>query len=222
MSGKLLLNCRALGHYEELDEGDETTRQWDVRDLSLTLHSRKRCQVVCTTAEQEEAVWRLLHFKLKPKAGGLATASGVHPCTDEQIWQRLSPGASLRESLASKLFEERPWLGGRRRFVNTLMDHLEMTPEMQRSSPSRLKGEMRDRFQLVLLIAARTRLVLLRKLLKSPDGRVQELLGQWAEGYLGGIFAFGKNLPFVCTHRLHVVADGRCHFENLTTSVEPS
>jgi hypothetical protein len=64
--------------------------------------------------------------------------------------------------------------------------------------------------------------VLLRKLLKSPDRRVQELLGQWALGYLGGIFAFGENLPFACTHRLHVVADGRCRFEDLTSAVEPS
>jgi len=222
MSGKLLLSCRALGHYEDSDEEGVTVRQWDVRDLSLTLHARERCQVVCATAEQEEVVWRLLHLKLKSKAGRLATASGVHPCPDEQLWQRLSPGASLRESLTSKLFETRPWLGGRRWFVETLMDHLGLTPEMQRGSPSRLKAELRDRFQLVLLIAAQTRLVLLRQLLKSSDVRVQELLGQWAEGYLGGIFAFGENLPFPCTHRLQIAADGQCRFENLTTSVETS
>ena len=215
MSGKLLLSCQALGHYENLDEREETIRQWDVRDLTLALHTREQCQVVCETAEQEEVVWRLLHLKLKPKAGRIATTSGVHPCPDEQIWQRLNLGGTLQENLASKLFEKRPWLAGRRWFVETLMDRLGVSPELQRRSPSRLKDEMRDRFQLVLLIAARTRLVLLRELLRSPDGRVQELLGEWAKGYLGGIFAFGENLPFPCTHRLQVAADGRCQLENL-------
>ena len=193
MSDKLLVSCRSLGYSDTSTENFSAKTIWDISKLNLDLHAGERISLYFKTEEQKSVLWRLFERKLKPKTGSLQISANTHIHTDQGLLDGLDKSSSLQENLQSKLFEERPWFGGKRKNLDTLMYKLGLIGRIQNIPVNDLSDKHLTRFWTLMLSAAKTRVFLLDRLLHSLDEKSMSFFLEWMESFPGSIVVFGNN-----------------------------
>ncbi len=193
MNNKLLISCRNLGYSPTFAEGFSDDTVWDINKLNLDLHAGDRIIFYFKTEEQKSVLWRIFERKLKPKTGSFRISSKIHIHTDQGLLDGLDKSSSLQENLQSKLFEERPWFGGKRKTLDTLMYKLGLIGRIQNIPVNDLSDKHLTRFWTLMISAAKTRIFLLDRLLHSLDEKSMSFFLEWMENFPGSIVVFGKN-----------------------------
>ncbi len=166
---------------------------WDINNLNLDLHAGERIIFHFKNEEQKIVLWRLFEGKLKPKTGSLQISTNTHIHTDQSLLDGLDTSSSLQENLQSKLFEERPWFGGKRKTLDSLMYKLGLNGRIQNIPVNDLSDKHLTRFWTLMISAAKTRVFLLDRLLHSLDKKSMSFFLEWMESFHGSIVVFGKN-----------------------------
>ena len=193
MNNKLLISCRNLGYSETSAEDFSAETMWDICKLSLDLHAGERISFYYKTEEQKSVLWRLFERKLKPKTGSLRISASTHIHTDQGLLDGLDKSSSLQENLQSRLFEERPWFGGKRKTMSTLMNRLGLIGRIQYLPVNDLSDQHLTRFLTLMLTAAKTRVFMLDRLLPLLDEISMSFLLEWIESFPGSIIVFGEH-----------------------------
>ena len=193
MNNKLLISCLNLGYSATSAEDFSAETMWDICKLNLDLHAGERISFHFKTEEQKNVLWRLFERKLKPKTGSLRISASTHIHTDQGLLDGLDKSSSLQENLQSKLFEERPWFGGKRKTLDTLMYKLGLIGKIQNIPVNDLSEKHLTRFWTLMLSVAKTRVFLLDRLLHSLDEKSMSFFLEWMESFPGSIVVFGNN-----------------------------
>jgi len=193
MNNKLLISCRNLGYSAIATEDFSVETIWDICKLNLDLHAGERIRFYFKTEEQKSVLWRLFERKLKPKTGSLRISASTHIHTDQGLLDGLDKSLSLQENLQSRLFEERPWFGGKRKTMDTLMYRLGLIGRIQYLPINDLSDQYLTRFWTLMLAAAKTRVFMLDRLLPLLDEISMSFLLEWMESFPGGIIVFGEH-----------------------------
>ena len=193
MNNKLLISCRNLGYSATSAEDFSAETMWDICKLNLDLHAGERISFYFKTEEQKSVLWRLFERKLKPKTGSLRISASTHIHTDQGLLDGLDKSSSLQENLQSRLFEERPWFGGKRKTMDTLMSRLGLIGRIQYLPVNDLSDQHLARFWTLMLAAAKTRVFMLDRLLPLLDEISMSFLLEWMESFPGSIIMFGEH-----------------------------
>ena len=193
MNNKLLISCRNLGYSATSAEDFSAETMWDICKLNLDLHAGERISFYFKTEEQKSVLWRLFERKLKPKTGSLRISASTHIHTDQGLLDGLDKSSSLQENLQSRLFEERPWFGGKRKTMDTLMYRLGLIGRIQYLPVNDLSDQQLTRFWTLMLAAAKTRVFMLDRLLPLLDEISMSFLLEWMESFPGSIIVFGEH-----------------------------
>ena len=193
MNNKLLISCRNLGYSSTSAEDFSAETMWDICKLNLDLHAGERISFYFKTEEQKSVLWRLFERKLKPKTGSLRISASTHIHTDQRLLDGLDKSSSLQENLQSRLFEERPWFGGKRKNIDTLMYRLGLIGRIQYLPVNDLSDQHLTRFWTLMLAAAKTRVFMLARLLHLLDDTSMSFLLEWMECFHGSMSVFGEH-----------------------------
>ena len=193
MNNKLLISCRNLGYSAKSAKDISAETKWDICKLNLDLHAGERISFYFKTEEQKSVLWRLFERKLKPKTGSLRISASTHIHTDQGLLDGLDKSSSLQENLQSRLFEERPWFGGKRKTMDTLMYRLGLIGRIQSLPVNDLSDQHLTRFLTLMLAAAKTRVFMLDRLLPLLDEISMSFLLEWMESFPGSIIVFGEH-----------------------------
>jgi len=193
MNNKLLISCRNLGYSATSSEDFSTKAMWDICKLNLDLRAGERIIFYFKTEEQKKVLWRLFERKLKPKTGSLRISARTHIHTDQGLLDALDKSSSLQENLKSRLFEERPWFGGKRKTLDTLLYRLGLIGRIQYIPVKDLSDQHLNRFWTLMLAAAKTRVFMLDQLVPLLDELSMSFLLEWMESFPGSIILFGEH-----------------------------
>ena len=193
MNSKLLISCRNLGYSATSAEDFSAETMWDICKLNLDLYAGERIIFYFNTEEQKNVLWRLFERKLKPKTGSLRISYSTHIHSDQGLLDGLDKSSSLQENLQSRLFEERPWFGGKRKTMDTLMYRLGLIGRIQYLPVNDLSDQHLNRFWTLMLVAAKTRVFMLDSLLPLLDEISMSFLLEWMESFTGSIIVFGEH-----------------------------
>ena len=193
MNNKLLISCRNLCYSATSAEDISSETMWDISKLNLDLHTGERIVFHFKNEEQKIVLWRLFEGKLKPKTGSLQISANTHIHTDQGLLDGLDKGSSMQENLQSRLFEERPWFGGKRKTMDTLMYRLGLIGRIQHLNVNDLSDQHFTRFWTLMLAAAKTRVFMLDRLLPLLDEISMSFLLEWMESFPGSIIVFGEH-----------------------------
>ena len=193
MNNKLLISCRNLGYSSIFAKDYSAETMWDICKLNLDLHAGERISFYFKTEEQKSVLWRLFERKLKPKTGSLRISASTHIHTAQGLLDGLDKSLSLQENLQSRLFEERPWFGGKRKTMDTLMYRLGLIGRIQYLPVNDLSDQHLTRFWTLMLAAAKTRVFMLDRLLPLLDEISMSFLLEWMESFPGSIIVFGEH-----------------------------
>ena len=193
MNNKLLISCRNMGYSATSAEDFSSETMWDICKLNLDLHAGERVCFHFQNEEQKNVLWRLFERKLKPKTGSLRISANTHFHSDQGLLDGLDKGSSMQENLQSRLFEERPWFGGKRKTMDTLMYRLGLIGRIQYLPVNDLSDQHLTRFWTLMLAAAKTRVFMLDRLLPLLDEISMSFLLEWMESFPGSIIVFGEH-----------------------------
>jgi ATPase subunit of ABC transporter with duplicated ATPase domains len=141
-------------------------------------------------------LWRLFLQKLKPKTGSFIISAKTHIHSDDSLWTRTDKKATLLENMNSKLFAKRPWFGGQRKNLETLMDRLALSGRIRHLPVEELSEEQAFRFWLLMLVSAKTKVVLIDRLFSKLDQVSLAFVQEWLESYTGIIILFGEHAEY--------------------------
>ncbi len=193
MENKILISCRNLGYSAMSSEDISGEKMWDISNLTLDLHAGERISFYFKTEEQKNVLWRLFERKLKPKTGSLQISSKTHIHSDQGLLDGLDKRSSLQENLKSRLFEERPWFGGKRKNLEILMYQLGLIGRIKYIPINSLSDQHLTRFWTLMLAAAKTKVFLLDRLIPLLDEISMSFLLEWMESFPGSIIVFGEH-----------------------------
>ena len=182
-----------MGYSLTSAENFSAETMWDICKLNLDLHAGERIIFYFKSKEQKGVLWRLFERKLKPKTGSLRISTSTHIHTDQGLLDGLDKSSSLQENLQSRLFEERPWFGGKRKTMDTLMSRLGLIGRIQYLPVNDLSDQHLTRFWTLMLAAAKTRVFMLDRLLPLLDEISMSFLLEWMESFPGSIIVFGEH-----------------------------
>ena len=197
MNKSPLISCRNLGYYETSVNDFSDEKMWDICNLNLDLHAGERISFYFKTEEQKKVLWRLFERKLKPKTGSLRISPKIHIHTDQGLLDGLDKKLSLQKNLQSKLFEERPWFGGKRKTLFTLMNKLGLNGRIQNMPVNDISNQNLIKFWTLMLVATKTRVFLLDRLLPLLDEKSMSFFLEWMDGFPGSIIVLGNILKFL-------------------------
>ena len=197
MNPRVLISCKNLGYATPSDSGIPAGKKWDIRKLNLELHAGERACFHFQNEEQKQVLWRLFQQKLKPKTGSFQISGNTHLHTDNSFWEGTDKKASLKENMKSKLFSTRPWFGGQRKNLDTLMDRLGLTGQIPHLQIQELKPEHAKRFWVLMLVAANTKVVLIDRLFSQLDEISLPFFQEWQEGFPGILIMFGEHPEYL-------------------------
>ena len=197
MNKSPLISCRNLGYYETSVNDFSDEKMWDICNLNLDLHAGERISFYFKTEEQKKVLWRLFERKLKPKTGSLRISPKIHIHTDQGLLDGLDNKLSLVKNLQSKLFEERPWFGGKRKTLFTLMNKLGLNGRIQNMPVNDISHQNLIRFWTLMLVATKTRVFLLDRLLPLLDEKSMSFFLEWMDGFTGSIIVFGEHSKII-------------------------
>jgi len=193
MNNKLLISCQNLCYSATSAEDFSAETMWDICKLNLDLRAGERISFYFKTEEQKIVLWRLLERKLKPKTGSLRISASTNIHTDQSLLDGLNKSSSLQENLQSRLFEERPWFGGKRKTLDTLMYRLGLIGRIQYLPVNELSDQHLNRFWTLMLAAAKTKVFMLDHLLPLLDEISMSFFLEWMESFPGSIIVFGEH-----------------------------
>ena len=193
MNNKLLISCRNLGYSATSAEDFSAETMRDICKLNLDLHAGEKIRFYFKTEEQKSVLWRLFERKLKPKTGSLLISTSTHIHTDQGLLDGLDMSSSLQKNLQSKLFEERPWFGGKRKTMDTLMYRLGLIGRIKSLPVNDLSDLHLTRFLTLMLVATKTRVIMLDRLLPLLDEISLSFFLEWMESFPGSIIVFGEH-----------------------------
>jgi len=191
MDSKLLISCKNLGYYSQSDSFLSPFVKWDVRDLTLELFGGDRVCFHFDNKDQKQVLLRLFLQKLKPKKGSFMLSSKIHIYYDYNLWEGTNKKASLDENLKSKLFSTRPWFGGKRKNIENLIDRLDLGGQIRHVQVQKLSLEQKIRLRLLMIIAAKTKVILIDNLFSQLDEHSFLLFQEWLEKFSGILIFFG-------------------------------
>ena len=169
MNNKLLISCRNLGYSATVAEDYSAETIWDICKLNLDLHAGEKISFYFKTEEQKSVLWRLFERNLKPKSGSLRISASTHIHTDQSLIDGLDKSSSLQKNLQSRLFEERPWFGGKRKSIDSLLHRLGLIGRIKFLPINDLSDQHLTRFWTLMLAATKTRIFMLDRLLPLLD-----------------------------------------------------
>ena len=191
MHSKFFISCHKLGYYSQLDSGENLIQKWDIRDLTLKFFAGDRVRFRFNNNDQKDVLLRLFLQKLKPKKGSFFISSKTHIYSDYNFWERTNKKASLQENMKSKLFSSRPWFGGHRKNLDILIDRLDLGGRKQHIPVQELSLEQKNRFRILMMIAAKTKVILIDNLFTELDEIGMLFILEWLENFLGIVILFG-------------------------------
>jgi ATPase subunit of ABC transporter with duplicated ATPase domains len=112
------------------------------------------------------------------------------------LWTGTDKKATLLKNMNSKLFAKRPWFGGQRKNVESLMDRLALNGRIQHLPVEELSEEQALRFWLLMLVSAKTKIVLIDRLFSKLDQVSLAFVQEWLESYTGIIILFGEHAEY--------------------------
>ena len=148
-------------------------------------------------------MWRLFLQKLKPKTGSFIISPKTHIHSDESLWEGTDKKATLLKNMNSKLFAKRPWFGGQRKNLESLMDRLDLSGRIQHVPVEELSGEQALRFWLLMLVSAKTKVVLIDRLFSKLDQVSLAFVQEWLGNYPGIIILFGEHAEYFNAIKTH-------------------
>ena len=196
MKPRVLLKCDNVGYSSSSVSRNSVEEKWDILKLSLELHAGDRASFLFQNEEQKQVLWRLFLQKLKPKTGSFIISAKTHIHSDESLWEGTDKKATLLKNMNSKLFAKRPWFGGQRKNLESLMDRLALSGRIQHLPVEELSGEQALRFWLLMLVSAKTKVVLIDRLFSKLDPVNLAFVQEWLESYTGIIILFGENADY--------------------------
>jgi ATPase subunit of ABC transporter with duplicated ATPase domains len=196
MKSRVLLKCDNVGYSSSSASGNSVEEKWDILKLSLELHAGDRASFLFQNEEQKQVLWRLFLQKLKPKTGSFIFSAKTHIHSDDSLWTGTDKKATLLENMNSKLFTKRPWFGGQRKNFETLMDRLALSGRIPHLPVEELSAEQAARFWLLMLVTAKTKVVLIDRLFSKLDQVSLAFVQEWLESYTGIIILFGEHAEY--------------------------
>ena len=190
MDSRLFISCQNLGYYSRPDSGENCTQKWDIRDLTLKFYSGDKVLFRFNNNEQKEVLLRLFLKKLKPKTGSIIYPSKIHIYSDSDFWDGTDKKLSLNENIKSKLFSNRPWFGGKRKNLENLIDRLDLGGQTKNTPLNQLTLDQKIRLKTLMLVAAKTKVIILEKLFFELDEICFLLLQEWLDNFSGIIILF--------------------------------
>lgn len=197
MNQKVLISCQNVGYAETSAAEFPAETMWDIRKLSLDLHAGERVCFHFQTEEQKNVLWRLFERKLKPKSGSLRISANIHVHSDQSLLDGLDMRSSMLQNLQSRLFDNRPWYGGKRKMMDTLMYRLGLMGRINNLPVQELSVDNLTRFRTLMLSAAKTKVILLDRLLSQLDQISLSFMLEWFESFSGAIIVFGEHADFL-------------------------
>ena len=197
MNNKLMISCRNLGYSATSAKAYSAEPIWDICKLNLDLYAGEKISFYFKTEEQKSVLWRLFERKLKPKTGSLRISSHTPIHTDQGLLDGLDKSSSLQENLQSRLFEARPWFGGKRKTMDSLLHRLGLIGRIKFLPINDLSDQHLTRFWTLMLAATKTRIFMLDRLLPLLDEISMSFFLEWMESFTGSIIIFGKHVNFL-------------------------
>ncbi len=196
MDSRLILSCKNLGYYHNKRMALSSLREWDIRGLNLKFFSYDRVRFFFNSDEQKTVLLRLFLQKLKPKTGSIIIPSNIHIYFEKDLWMRTDKDSSLINNLESKLFSNRPWFGGKRKDLNSLIDRLDLGGYSKHLPINKLPTEKKKRLRILMMIAARTKVIIVDKLFAEMDEISFFFVLEWLRNFPGILILFGdSHLP---------------------------
>lgn len=192
MESRLILSCKNLGYYSDTREVLPSSRKWDIRDLNLKFFSYDRVRFFFNSDDQKTVLLRLFLQKLKPKTGSIIIPSNIHIYSEKDLWERTDKDSSINNNLKSKLFSTRPWFGGKRKDITTLIDRLDLGGFSKYISINKLPIEKKNRLRILMMIAAKTKVIIVEKLFSDMDEISLFFLLEWLKNFSGVLISFGE------------------------------
>jgi ATPase subunit of ABC transporter with duplicated ATPase domains len=203
MKPRVLLKCDNVGYSSSSSSGNSVEEKWDILKLSLELHAGDRAAIRFQNEEQKQVLWRLFLQKLKPKTGSFIITAKTHIHTDNSLWEGTDKKTTLLENMNSKLFTKRPWFGGQRKNIETLMDRLALNGRIPHLPVEELSEEQAARFWVLMLVSANTKVVLIDRLFSLLDKVSLPFVQEWLESYTGIIILFGEHAEYFNAVKTH-------------------
>ena len=197
MKNKLLISCKNLGYSENSSEDYLSEIVWDIYKLNLDLHAGERICFYFQNEEQKNVLWRVFERKLKPKTGSFRISEKTHIHTDQGLLDGLDKCSTIQENLRSRLFEKKPWFGGKRKTIDSLMYRLELMGSIQKIPVNDLSDKHLVRFWTLMIATTRTKVFLIDHLLTLLDEISIFFLMEWMESFPGIIIVFGEHANFL-------------------------
>ena len=196
MKPRVLLKCDNVGYSTSSASGNSVEEKWDILKLSLELHAGERASFRFQNEEQKQVLWRLFLQKLKPKTGSFIISAKTHIHSDDSLWTGTDKKATMLENMTSKLFTKRPWFGGQRKNLETLIDRLDLNGRILHVPVEELSEEQAVRFWALMLVSANTQVVLIDRLFSKLDEVTLVFVQEWLESYAGIIILFGEHAEY--------------------------
>ena len=193
MDSRLILSCKNLGYYHEKSLALTSSREWDIRGLSLKFFSYDRVNFIFNSDDQKSVLLRLFIQKLKPKTGSIIIPPNIHIYYEKDLWMRTDKDSSLINNLESKLFSNRPWFGGRRMDLNSLIDRLDLGGYSKHLPINKLPMEKKKRLRILMMIAAKTKVIIVDKLFAGMDEISFFFVLEWLRNFAGILILFGDS-----------------------------
>ena len=159
----------------------------------MELHAGDRASFHFQNEEQKQVLWRLFLQKLKPKTGSFIISAKTHIHSDDSLWRGTDKKTSLLENMNSKLFVKRPWFGGQRKNLEILMERLDLKGRIPHLPLGEISEEQAARFCVLMLVFAKTKVVLIDRLFSQLDQISLPFVQEWLESYPGIIILFGEH-----------------------------
>lgn len=197
---KVLISFNKVSHGYEDEE-------WDLQDFSWKLHLGDRVHITCQKPKQYEVIWRLLYRNLKPKQGVIEELHTIPTSSDKMIKSRLNLQQTMSETLQSKLFNERIWLGGKKQHVLSIMDHLQIDLPSRHTPLYHLDESDFNRFHILLFIVARVQLFIGKDLIESMDETASSVFQEWVNNLPGSLVLFGNGCSHLPIYNISIKID---------------
>ena len=192
MNPRVLLELVNIGYYADCFSEHSSAEKWDIHNLSIKFRAGERASFHFYNEEQKLVLWRLFLRKLKPKTGSLIISSKIHIHSDECLWKGTDKKATILENMNSGIFSKRPWFGGKRKNLETLLDRLNLNTRIKNIPIDQLSKDQAIRFWVLMLVSANTKIVLIDHLFSQLDEVSFEFIQEWLTSYSGIIVLFGE------------------------------
>lgn len=172
--------------------GNKFGNDWDILDFSWSLCLGERALITCEKSTQYDFWFRFLHRKFKPIQGYVEELNPVFTYSDELLKNRLNLSQTVVDSLNSRLFDARPWIGGRPLQARTLLDLVEIESQQLHQPLEKIDPISFNKFWVVIFMLTKARLLISRTITTQLDEVTSSIFRDWSNDYIGALIAMGE------------------------------